>query len=51
VAETSPASITNGAPAFASSGDPAEDLRTLIGAFTGDLSQATSSPIRRLRLR
>ena len=35
VAQTSPASITNGAPTAASLDDPSKDLGTIVGYFTG----------------
>lgn len=35
-----PASVSNGAPATASSGDGAKDLRELIASFPGDLERA-----------
>jgi len=40
VAGVEPASISNGAPSTAASGDGASDIRELIASFPGDLSRA-----------
>lgn len=40
VTDVRPASITNGAPTIASSGDPATDLAALVSTFQGNLESA-----------
>lgn len=40
IAGEMPASVTNGAPTVAGTGDPTADLAALVAAFDGDLSQA-----------